>query len=225
MSAKQIDYWKEYCNENSNIHMYVNVYDDKNITFGCKRSQTFHLGGSKAYFWKKVLYDTSKYDYVWLMDEDIRYYDASFSSIHKIMNSTGASILQPNVVPLNHGKFGPYIDPKSSCLVHTTSFVEVQAPFFTSFAWNKFHQNVVSRIDDELLFRSAWLDPFWCSFVEYDLKSYCVFSRSTVVKHLDLKTMNKTKNMHKMNFGRLPKIVGRYVRFPSHKEKFVDCLM
>ena len=225
MSAKQINYWQEYCNEHANIHMYVNVYDDKNITFSCKRSQTFHLAGSKAYFWKKVLYDTSRYDYVWLMDEDIRYYDASFSFIHKMMNSTGASILQPNVVPTNHAKFTSYIDPKFSCLVHTTSFVEIQAPLFTSFAWNKFHQRVMSRIDDELLFRSAWLDPFWCSFVEYNLKSYCVFSRSTVVRHLDFKTMNKQNKKYIMNFHRLPNIVSRYIRFPSRKERFATCLL
>lgn len=157
------------------------------------------------------------------MDEDIRYYDASFASIDRIMTLTNASVLQPHVVPMNHGKFYSLMNRKFSCLVYTTSFVEVQAPLFTSHAWTLFRNDVVERIPDDVLRHSAWLDSFWCKFVEDQLDSTCIFSRSTVVKHLDMKTFTSDRSARIMPYDTLSRSVRNYIRFPSRREKHVRC--
>ena len=180
------------------------------------------MTGSKARFWK-ALSGTSAFEYIWFMDEDIRYYDASFASIDRIMTLTKASILQPHVVPVNHGKFKSLMDPKLPCLVHTTSFVEVQAPIFASRAWTLFRNDVVKRIPNSVLHRSAWLDSFWCKFVEDRLNATCIFSRSTVVRHLDMKTFKSNRSARTMPFHTLSRSVSRYIRYPSRREKHVRC--
>ena len=220
LSAKNVPYWASYCRAHS-LSMYVNLYDSS-ADFPCETSKTYHVPGSKAFFWKK-LPGTSAFEYVWFMDEDIRYYDASFASIDRIMTLTNASVLQPHVVPVNHGKFNSFMERDFPCLIHTTSFVEVQAPLFASRAWTLFRNDVVRLIPDSVLYRSDWLDLFWCKYIENRLNSTCIFSRSTVVKHLDMKTFNSSRAALTMPFNILLRSVSRYIRFPSRREKHMRC--
>jgi len=220
LSSKNVPYWVSYCRAHA-LSMIVNLYDS-HAEFPCETSKTYHVAGSKALFWK-ALSDTSIFKYVWFMDEDIRYYDASFASIDRIMTLTNASILQPHVVPVNHGKFNILMDPNFPCLVHTTSFVEVQAPLFTSHAWSLFRNDVVRRVPDSVLRHSDWLDSFWCKFVEDRLNSTCIFSRSTVVKHLDMKTFKSNRSMRTMHYHAISPNVRNYIRFPGRQEKHVRC--
>ena len=225
MSAKLVPSWDKFCKIHR-VHFRANVYDEESIAFQCPIATAFHIKGSKALFWKKALGDVTGYDYVWLMDEDMRYYDSSFTVLSDVMDATNASILQPSVIPVNHGKFLSYSNPTYDCMVHTTSFVEVQTPVFASKAWTAFHKVILSKIPDAILYQSSWVDVLWCSFVERRFSSCCVYSKLTVLKHFNLKTMKKLKEnkRHVMHFGALPREIQQYIRYPSRPENVRGCL-
>ena len=111
----------------------------------------------------------------------------------------------------------------AACAIHTTSFVEIQAPMFSRRAWTSFHNTILSKIPNKILYKTPWIDALWCSFVEKKLDSHCVYSKLTTVKHLNLKTMNKTHKQHVMNYNSLPKRVQQYIRWPSRTERVTKC--
>ena len=229
LSRTNSNFWTTYCNA-LKIDMYVNIYDAISPvdSINCSTALTFRIRGGKALFWKRSFVNertmlAPRIQYIWFMDEDIRYYDVGFSGLDHIMRVTQAAILQPTVVPLNHNKFSAYMSNKYACLVHTTSFVEVQAPIFTKHAWIRFHTDVVMQIADDVLNASDWLDSLWCKYAEMRLNASCVYSRATTVKHLNSKTLDKAKLNHAMPFQRLSRRVSRYVRFPGGKERTVAC--
>lgn len=223
MSSKLVPYWDKFCSVHR-VHLRANVYNEKSTLFQCSTATAFHIKGSKGLFWKHTLSDVTGYDYIWLLDEDMRFYDPSFGVLSLVMDATKASILQPSVIPVNHNKFVNYSHPKNDCMVHTTSFVEVQAPVFAANAWTSFYKTILSNIPDPTLYKSCWVDAFWCTFVEKRLHSRCVYSKLTLLKHLSLKTMNKKRRQHMMRYSALPETLKQYIRYPSRPERVRGCL-
>lgn len=221
LSRPNIDYWTELCRARSDVFLYANRYDDTHAEdLECERALTFRIAGGKALFWKRAFTGRTldRARHVWLMDEDVRHCDGSFEAARAMR----AAIVQPMVVPLNHGKF--QVHPKDGCVVHTTSFVEVQAPLFSADAWMDFHREVIRPIADDVLRACDWLDAFWCAFVEQRLNGSCAFARHVVVKHLDHRTLRRRRRPTPMPFHKLPRHVRRYTRFPSHAEPRARCL-
>ena len=223
MAVRNSPYWDGLCSRH-NFSMVANFYDAAHGALACPRARTAHVRGTKALFWFRELSALPAHcDFVWLLDEDVRYTSEAFGAEAARMDLSRAVILQPSVIPRNHGKFATHEhDPE--CAVHTISFVEVQAPLFAARAWHAFHSTILSHTAADVMQKTDWFDLFWCNLVERKLNASCAFSRDSRVEHLDFKTL-KHNRTHRMPFHLLSRDVRSYLRYPGAIEPLSRCLL
>ena len=221
MGSNHASYWDSFCLSHPDVEFTINMYTGSHVWWCDRITSLSSYRGTKALFWKLAL-GAVQTPYLWLLDEDLRTYHDSLYDIARLCRRLSISILQPTIIPLNHAKFTS--DESNPCVVHTTSFVEIQAPFFTTMAWSSFHRSVLSFIADDVLFRSDWVDALWCSYVEKRLNSTCAVAKHVVLHHLNTRTLHKNGSF-KVLLRRLPRPLEGYKRYPSRTESRRSCLL
>ena len=103
------------------------------------------------------------------------------------------------------------------------------APVRIPHAWDRERQQVrrlgFGKYASKTLLEVYREDRSYCQFMERVVRTNCVLSRLTVVRHLNFRTLNKKSKNVRMDFHRLPPHVQQYVRFPSRKEEGARCLL
>lgn len=134
----------------------------------------------------------TKYEFVWVLDEDIDLSPTDGGLALQLANASGAFIVGPSLRQ-NGGKITWKIQvPNPSCVFRYTNYVEVIAPLIRVSALKA----ILEDCDHCIHEKTAWgLDGVWCNFVAQDLQleegSACAILDATPVLHQNFKTLAK----------------------------------
>ena len=189
-------------NAHPEFHIFLSVYDsDLEFEPAANIVETVHRSGCKAEHWAAVpLSLTSRYDYVWVIDEDISLTDFDWPLFKKIILQCRPLVIQPSVKPLSpKGRSSDWkhlryhkVDHDAEEVEHT----EVQTCFLSSKLWEVVHHRL-SNMDTT----SVWgLDFFWSKVAwscRTDVRPGPLVVFSTSVIHHDFKSMNNGRCVRK----------------------------
>lgn len=184
------------------FHVLINVFDSKSASCLQMESKPYskfttvwHVPGFKPHFWKTLNSTfTSMFDYLLLTDADVGFEkELGFrrQDIEKWFERTGASIIQPTVIPWRsglRGGTGVFMQPalRADCLAKGYGTVErvyvARQPAFELF------REALSRMDERVLVQDTYLERFWCVLLKVKHNtsaSPCVFVGHISVVHSD----------------------------------------
>ena len=186
---KNMDVLKDY------IDLYACLYDS--APFECINLVGKKVGrGCKAEHWYDIPTELiKKYDYVWVIDEDISFEEFNAEIYFNVINSLKPLVIQPSVKPhVPNGRSSDWIDLQYTEVEHDAEEVlmsEVQVCMVSVKIWNVVRYRL-SNMDR----RSIWrLDKFWS-----DIAWGCKFGglpgplvvKSTSVIHYDFRSMDNS---------------------------------
>lgn len=185
----------------SDIDVFVCIYDGSELDHAlshCGRIVNIsRSSGCKADHWVSVPLElTRKYDYVWLMDEDIDLSEFDWSKFKSIVQAYRPLVIQPSVKPSRPGGRStdhPFLRWKSVDFdAQEVHLAEVQTCLVSTKLWEVIHHRLV-KIDR----RSIWgIDNFWSELAWLCCKQVgCgpLVVYSTSVIHLDFRSMDNTE--------------------------------
>jgi len=124
--------------------------------------------GCKPQFWAQItpmMVATGKYDYIWLLDEDIRLDFLSWDFYRTVLSTIDPLVSQPVIVPKATGKRSTGVtklqmkvpDGSNFMIAYETQRSEVQAPIISSKLWDAVNERNLQN--DR---RNDWyIDDFW----------------------------------------------------------------
>lgn len=192
----------------------LNIYDtdecagtaleDHVLPSAC-RLHVSHVPGMKGLFWKRVLNSAwldaeCNASHVWMFDDDVNPHPPSFALgyVEEWMRHSGASIVQPSIVPVNvHGRGSGHKDlnvaPFAENCAALCTRIEQMTPMFTVNAWNEFYRVVLDGVPDSILTRTVWyLSTAWTALA--DRNHTTAVLRDVFVTHRDTMTYNTLIN-------------------------------
>ena len=157
--------------------------------------------GHKTQFWRRELTPTAvaRYDIIWLLDCDVRVSPRLFilREIEYWMHATGASIVQPSVVPAKAGGRGgrgsfTRASLSADCAAREHPFIEQMTPVFRRGAFIALYHSLMS-IPNELLGSDSGIDLFWCGLAAMAFPAYpaCVVINTQSVIHTNTHTIHR----------------------------------
>ncbi|CAK0801405.1 unnamed protein product [Prorocentrum cordatum] len=124
-----------------------------------------HGAGCKPQFWAQItpmMVATGKYDYVWLLDEDIRLDFLNWDFYRTVLSTVDPLVSQPVIVPKQPGKRSTGVtklqmkvpEGNNFMIAYETQRSEVQAPIISSKIWDAVHErNIRERPPERLVHR------------------------------------------------------------------------
>lgn len=136
--------------------------------------------GSKALFWKrelqpeKLLLQGSGFDYLWLLDADVRYgqphFDLKTCLAHGALS--GSPLFQPSIMKRadiddpNSGTAHPHLRhdaaQTAAAAISRVCFVDIMTPFLSPDFYTFIYENFLVHADDDTLYKTAWVSVGWC---------------------------------------------------------------
>ena len=157
--------------------------------------------GHKTLFWRRELTPpvVSRYDVIWLLDCDVRVSSHlfSFREVEHWMHVTGASIVQPSVIPLKSGgRAGRASFTRTAlsadCVVRETPSIEQMTPILRRGAFERVWA-ALATVPDLYLGSDSGLETLWCGLAtrHFPLWPACALLNTQSVVHLNTHTIHK----------------------------------
>ena len=175
-------YHKEWINGNNNFDLILIYYGDNNDIFLDYRKDAMlciNQKGQKYPMIKNFIIDNtellSKYDHIWLPDDDLLISTNAINSFFNIAKQHGIILCQPALI--NNQVAHPITKINDGTLFRYTNFVEVMAPLFT-------YESLMMLCNDFDLSESGWgLDVTWAYRLNYPHDKIAIID-ATPMQHM-----------------------------------------
>ena len=199
----------------AHMHIAVNIFDGEHLECGralhaSGASRVTYVPGFKTLFWKQVLTPniTASYDLIWLLDCDLRITPHLFtiSEVEYWLETTGASIIQPSVVPHQHNGRGgrgalTRAGFSADCIARAVPHIEQMTPIFRRASFDVLWK-ALSRIPDERLGSDSGLETLWCGLAVLHFADWpaCIALSHMSVIHLNTHTIHRYDKQERAHY-------------------------